>query len=135
MKNVEITFFEDLVVEGQVCPPADAAFPNGEKEYFRVLNSSSQIADNFDSHRKKFPNKVFGDECVARSLSLSDSVDGLINGFFKLPANKKKARKLGLIVLLPKDGLIKQTGNDFHYSWWRSNQFDFSNVTVKEIEV
>lgn len=133
MSTSKIEYFENLVIEGQVCPPDDAFPPDGKKEYLRVVKNNPITSESFISHRVKFPEKEFDDECEARSVSLSDSIDGLINGYFKIQANKKKARYIGVIVLAPKDGVIKQTGSRSHYSWWRSQAFSLDSVNVREI--
>ena len=135
MAESSVKYFESLEIEGQVCPPEDAVQPDGKKEYYRVLKSNPPTSDCFISHRIKFPEREFDDECEARSVSLSDSLDGLINGYFRMQANKKKARNIGAIVLTPNDGVIKQTGFKTHYSWWRSTDFELASVTVKTIEV
>lgn len=131
----EITYFEDLVIEGQVCPHADAVIPDGKTEYYRVLKSNPATSECFISHRLKFPEREFDDECEARSVSLSNSLEGLINGYFRIQANKKKQKHIGAIVLTAKDGLIKQTGFKSHYSWWRSTDFDIATVKVQQIEI
>jgi len=133
MSTSEFEYFENLEIEGQVCPPDDAFPPDGKKEYLRVLKNNPPASECFISHRVKSPEKKFGDECEARSVSLSDSLEGLINGYFKIQANKKKARYIGVIVLTPKDGVIKQTGPVTHYSWWRSQAFSLDSVNVQEI--
>lgn len=135
MNNKEQVYFEDLAIEGQVCPHDDAVVPDGVKTYYRVLKNNPATSECFISHRVKFPEKEFDDECEARSVSLSDSLEGLINGYFKVQANKKKARNIGVLTLLPTDGVVKQTGHKSHHSWWRSQTFDHTTVTVQLIEV
>lgn len=132
-----MVYFEDLHVEGQSCPPPDVSVPNGEKEYFRALNGNPPTPECFISHRLKFPTKSFSDECEARSLSLSDTIDGLINGYYKIPAIRRrhKVAIIGSIFLKDTDGHVKQTGAKSHHSWWRSQAFDTATVTIQEIQL
>ena len=82
MAEASITYFEDLKIVGQICPPPDAIYPDGKKEYYRVVKSNPANSECFISHRAKFPEMVFDDECVARAISLSDSIGSIIDDMF-----------------------------------------------------
>lgn len=134
MAEIAIEYFEDLNISGQICPPEDIFLCDGKTEYYRVVKTDPATSDCFISHRLKFPTGVFNcDECEVRSISLSNSIEGLINGFFKTPAHKKKEKLIGVVILCEMDGAIKQTGADHHHSWWRSKTFKPENVTVARI--
>lgn len=128
-----MTFFEDLS-EVDTCPPNDAIIPNGVDEFFRVVKNEPASSDCFVSNKKKNPHKEFADECIARAVSLSDSLEGLLNAYFKTPAHKKKTRLIGVLALNAKDGRIKQTFAAGHYSWWRSSVFEPGSVNIKKVE-
>lgn len=130
MGNIE--FFEDLTTTGNTCPPDDAFSPNGEQEYFRVIKKNKPIAESFVP--KKFKEEDAVDPCIAKALSVSDSLQSLINGYFKIPANKKREVLVGTLKLVNNDGLIKQTFAKGHHSWWRSTVFDTSTVAIQTIE-
>ena len=111
-------FFEELPDQ---CPPAKAIEPNGA--YFRLIQETP-IEEDFHSHKLlgKWP-KSFANasECEASSLSLMDSFEEA-HRLTKLPNNKGK--KILRIDLVPKDGLLMQTGRNLsHHSWWRSGAF------------
>ena len=74
------------------------------------------------------------DACIAKSVSLSDSLEGLINAYFRIPAYKKKQRIIGVLTLTPNDGMLKQTFAEGHRSWWRSCSFEPESVTIKTVE-
>lgn len=133
MSNQNITYFEDLVIEGCTCPPEDAFLPNGETELYRIVKYNTAMSDCFISHRKKHPTKSYSDECIARAVSTFDSIEGLLNAFLKTPAGKKKERLIGKVVLQEKDSMIKKTFSKGHYSWWRSQSFDVSTVTLQKV--
>ena len=133
MTRQDINYYEDLGIEGQVCPPQDAVFGDGETTYFRVVKTNPVVETCFHSHRRKFPEKPYPDECDARSLSVAKSLEGL-SGYFRSPAFKKKIALIGVVTLSPMDGRVKQTGASYHYSWWRSAAFDLSTVRVQEID-
>lgn len=136
MAQTSINFFEDLAAVGITCPHTDAFVPGGEKIYFRVLKNSTVSSDNFlpTIIREGRPLPPGYDNCIGKSVSIYDDLDGMINGFFKLPSNRGKRKTIGLLKLALHDGMLKQTfDNKNHYSWWRSTAFDISTVTTKEI--
>ncbi len=133
MANSSIEYFEDLAIAGMICPPEDAVPPDGTKEYYRVVKHNPATSECFISYRAKYPAEIFHDECEAHAISLSDNLQGLINGYFKTPAHKKKKRLIGHLILQFKDGVLKQTGAVSHYSWWRSRAFIPECVPVRSV--
>lgn len=133
MSEIIIEYFEDLNISGQICPPEDIFFSDGQTEYYRVVKTDPAEPGCFISHRLKFPTKVFNDECEARSLSISNSIEGLLNSYYRTPAHKNKEKLIGVVILCEQDGAIKQTGADHHHSWWRSKTFKLESVTVTRI--
>jgi len=121
-----IEWFENLPEQ---CPPKDAFVPNGITVY-RFAFSEESSENDFISQRMLFPNKEFVgvDECTARSLSVLNDLDACKNKL-KLPRNRKRFKSILEVNLRDGDGLIKQTFKDInHYSWWRSNSFNFANA-------
>ena len=49
----------------------------------------------------------------------------------KLP--KFRSANVVEITLQPKDGVIKKTFSDSHYSWWRSTDFEVSQAKTIEL--
>lgn len=130
----DIIYFEDLAIEGNICPPEDAFLPDGTKGYYRVVKHNPASSDCLTSHRKKHPSRTYKDECISRAVSTFDTVEGLLNAFIRTPAAKKKERLIGKLTLQEKDGKLKQTFSEGHYSWWRSVAFDISSVTIQKVE-
>jgi hypothetical protein len=133
MDSMNIEYFEDLVVTGITCPPTDAFSPNGELEYYRVLKNNPPVSDNFLPTILK-EGKPKPDACISKAVSIYDNLQGLINGYFRTPAGKKKKSLIGELKLKPEDGMLKQTFAAGHHSWWRSKEFDPASVTVREVE-
>lgn len=127
-------FFEDLEIAGCICPPEDSVCPDGNMKYFRVVKSNPPSSECFLSYRKKYPNRNFQNECIARAVSLSDTFEGLLNSYYRTPAHKKKTRLIGILLLSSNDGMIKQTYAQGHYSWWRSVSFDPKSVKIQKVE-
>lgn len=132
-------YFEDLNV-GCTCPHADAFVPKGEKTYYRIIKAEAANSACFlpTPIREGRPLPDGFDDCIGKSVSIYDDLDGMINGFFKIQAGKKKSRsiKIGELRLQEKDGVLKQTfDNKNHHSWWRSQHFDPTQVIVREIEI
>ena len=137
MASINTTYFEDLAATGITCPHEDAFVPNGVKTYFRVLKSSEVNSECFlpttIKTDKPLPDEF--DDCIGKSVSIYDSLDGMINGFFRLPHNRGKKKHIGILQLKSNDGVLKQTFRKSHHSWWRSQAFDIATVTIKEIEL
>lgn len=131
----QLIYFENLDELSINCPHDDAFEPDGIKEFYRVLKSDPATSNCFLptplKNGKPLP-KGF-DDCIGLSVSIYDDLQGMINGFFKLPSNKGKKRLIGILKLKETDGRIKQTfDHKNHHSWWRSNDFDITTVTIKE---
>ena len=121
-------WFEELPV---ACPPSDAAPCNGE--YFRIVSGNPATSPDFFSQSKLQPNKIFVgkdiDECIAKAVSLYNEKGDALKRL-KLP--KFKHAVIAVVELEPKDGVMKKTFRDSHYSWWRSTNFDIKQAKVEE---
>jgi hypothetical protein len=135
MADSEVTYFEDLAATGITCPHKDAFIPDGIKIYYRVLKSNEVASDSFlpTVFRSDRPLSKECDACIQKSVSIYDDLQGMINGFFKTPANKNKKKHVGVFKLEAHDGMLKQTFGSNHHSWWRSKVFDVGTVTINEI--
>ena len=129
----ELTYFEKLQETGLACHHEDAFSPNGSVVYYRILKHNPPVSDDF-LPTKIQEGKHKPDSCVQKAVSVSDSLEGLLNGYFKTPAHKKKKRIIGKLTLKPEDGKLKQTFAAGHHSWWRSQAFNPVTVSVQEVE-
>jgi hypothetical protein len=116
-------WFEELPEQ---CPPNKAFIPQGMTVY---RFSSSEVPNNNDfiSQRLLNPERFFNgvSECFARALSVYDNLEAC-NNIYKLPRHKKRFKSILEVNLCDGDGLIMKSFNDpNHYSWWRSNSFNF----------
>ena len=134
MAPYEITYFEDLNV-GCTCPHEDAFVPDGEKVYYRKLKANSATDHSFIAPPFNEALMDRADACIQKSLSVFDDLDALINAVIKIQAGKKKTKKIAILKLTSKDGLLKQTFGKNHHSWWRSQAFDVNAVTIQEVEI
>lgn len=101
--------------------------------YYRIAHGNPATSPDFFSQRRLQPNKIFSgngiDECVTRAVSLfKDKCDALKR--LKLP--KFKHSVIAAVELEPKDGVMKKTFRDSHYSWWRSMDFNVNQVKVED---
>jgi hypothetical protein len=139
MASNELQYFEDLAATGIICPHEDAFMPDGEKVYYRVLKASPVSSECFlptvIKTDKPLPDEF--DSCIGKSVSIYDDLQGMINGFYKTQAGRKKRKQIGVGVLKlnANDGMVKQTFGKNHHSWWRSKTFDLATVTIQEIEI
>ena len=117
---METEWFEILP---DLCPPEDAMVCNGA--YYRIANGNPAKSEDFFSQRILQPDKIFQgegiDECVIRAISLFSRKEEAEKRL-KLP--KFKNAKIALVTLESKDGMIKKTFGNAHYSWWRTTKFD-----------
>ena len=133
MSEIKIEFFEDLSGLEINCPHIDAFTPDGQKAYFRVIKENPATSDCFLPTPLK-DGRPKPDDCILKSVSIFDNYDGLLNGYFRTPAHKKKLRNIAVLTLTSRCGLLKQTFAASHYSWWRSMEFQPENVSVTEVE-
>ena len=77
------------------------------------------------------PDKVFKglgiDECVTRAVSLFSEMEEAEKRL-KLPKFKKA--NIALVILEPKDGVLKKTFDIAHYSWWRTKDFNVLQAKI-----
>ncbi len=121
-----IEWFENLPEQ---CPPKESKNPEGMTVYRFSHNGIPNEAD-FISQRMIQPKRIFNgiDECTARSLSVFDNIEACQNKL-KLPRIRKRFSAILEVNLEENDGLIKKTFIDpNHFSWWRSNNFNFENA-------
>lgn len=114
-----------------LCPPSDAVPCGGT--FYRIAKVNPATDGDFFSQRKLQPNKTFTglgvDECIARSISLFSEKNDATRRL-KLP--KFRSANIAIVTLQPKDGVMKKTFSDSHYSWWRSVDFEVSQAKIVE---
>ena len=107
----------------EACPPEDAKPVSGR--FYRIAKGNPADSGDFFSQRKLQPGKVFVgkgiDECIVRSISLFSE---LSDAQKKLFIPKFKHAHIVMVDLEPKDGVVKKTFADSHFSWWRTVDFD-----------
>ena len=108
------------------CPPSDANKPDGKTAYFRICDSFPAKDLDFMSHRHRSPNHIFKvGKCREKSVSLYTSLE-ICRSYLNTAAYPNKV--VVSIVLAPECGLIKQTSQPTHYSWWRKHGFKPAEV-------
>ena len=98
------------------CPPSNHQHPQLAASW-RLLKINSAQESDFDSHRKRFPNKPFDDECAARSVSLVTTLEAC-RMMRKSPKPNMKAFKYAVCVVNDKTyGVFDKDGHT-HVSLW-----------------
>jgi len=112
------------------CPPDNAIVPDGSI-FYRLCKSDPPTEIDFNSKRALHPTQLFKNvsECQARSLSVWNDLGECLN-IVKLPCHRKKQPIVMQLALKSGDGLILQTFNPNHFSWWRTQSFDIALVAV-----
>ena len=115
------------------CPPADVLVPT-EHPFFRLAKQTDSYDENdFKSYAETDPQRNWGENLpLAVGLSLIDNeIKARKN--LKLPMFRHY-RGIIALSLIPTDGVVKQTGiHHSHYTWWRTIQFEMSNLTMLQI--
>lgn len=123
---MERKWFEDLPEQ---CPPKDARACKGI--FYRIATGNPAQSADFFSQRRLAPDRVFKgkgiDECIACAVSLFSHLEDAKKRM-KLP--KFKQAHIAAIELHPKDGWMKKTFSDSHYSWWRTTDFNVSQAEI-----
>ena len=123
----EMTFFE-VLPEG--CPPKDGVSDAVPDLLYRAVRNNPTISGDFLSKKAEKPHVNYEfDECEVRSVSLFSRLEDC-QGLAELPRFKNKGYMVASLSLRPEDGVLKQTGGETHYSWWRSILFDPSVAIV-----
>jgi hypothetical protein len=104
-------FLEPLPVS---CPPSSPRLPSTD-DLWRLLRGASVTHADFDSQRKRLPNRPYPDECTARSVSL-------VVSFQKCVAMSKSPRLRGFthavrVPYAPHNGVWDQDAPE-HVNWW-----------------
>lgn len=112
-------WFEDLPVE---CPPNAATEVVVPETFYRLAQSPIITDEDFWSHRKLWPNKVFKTtECITRAVSIHKNIEDC-QKLKMLSAHKDKV--IVSIVLSEGSGRVQQTFKPSHHSWWRKSTFN-----------
>nr|WP_321222921.1 hypothetical protein [uncultured Psychroserpens sp.] len=120
-----MNWHEDLP---EFCPPDDVFDPNGD-EYYRLCKDNPAVSSDFCSQKSENSTRKFAgiSECILSSVSIWNDKNKCL-AQKKYPTQKNK--RLGKIILNPNDGKIKNTFKPNHFSWWRSESFDFNSAIV-----
>ena len=118
-------FYEELTLN---CPPLEAKITE-EKMFYRVVRNIPPKEEDFFSHKRLYPNKLYKDICQASALSIFDNFKDC-KKITKLPSFKNGECNIGRFILNKNTGPIMKTGNNGHFSWWRTIEFKIESVEV-----
>ena len=115
------------------CPPDDVLVPS-EHPFFRLAKQADAYSeDDFLSYAEADPQRHWGEQLpLAVGLSVIGS-ETKARRNLKLPMFRQY-RGIIALVLNPIDGVVRLTGaHRSHYTWWRTRQFQMSNLTMLKI--
>lgn len=114
------------------CPPEDVAIAD-EKIFYRLtINEDRIVPEDWNNYLTLYPERTFSakEKILAAGLSLADSKEAAVKKM-KLPKIKKRGLKgIASISIIPKDGVILQTKESSHYTWWRTTMCDLSKAKI-----
>ena len=107
----------------EACPPAGADEIIAPREVFRLVRTSPPTLDDFRSQRAEKPNHTFNNvsECQVRGLSVYEKKTDC-EKLLKFPHLRN--RKLCRVRLDAGAGMIQQTFQPSHHTWWPLAAFD-----------
>ncbi|MCI6800913.1 MAG: hypothetical protein MR891_04695 [Bacteroidales bacterium] len=113
-------------------PPEEISIPN-EHVLYRLTKGEKATEEDLTTYFEKDPNKDWGNKLAeAYAVSLYDDL-GKTSKLLKL-ASLKKSKGVSRFILNPENGVVKQTGKSYHYSWWKTNKIDINRAeTVKQL--
>lgn len=108
------------------CPPDDSV--PVAREVYRLVSNDEIVRSDFASHFDRHPDKTWDDPCLARGLSVFLAYDAAV----RLRKRFKAFRtcKIAAARLESAAGLIKQTGNLDHHTWWPPDEFEPLTVFI-----
>lgn len=98
------------------CPPSDAR--QDELEVFRLVSNNPPISDDFLPTRRERPHQKFSgvELCNACGVSVFKEINDLLKKQEKY--KKLKGKKIAKGIITKNDGLVKETGEPSHMTWW-----------------
>lgn len=107
-------------------PPEDICVPH-EHVLYRLTKGESIAEEDLTTYYEKDPNKDWGDNlALAYAVSMYDDLDKT-SKLTKM-ASLRDSKGVSKFVLNPENGVVKQTGKSFHYSWWKTESVDINNA-------
>lgn len=107
-------------------PPEEISIPN-EHVFYRLTKGEKATEEDLTTYYENDPNKDWGANLAkAYAVSMYDDLDKT-NKLLKM-ASLKKSKGVSKFVLNPENGVVKQTGKSYHYSWWKTNKIDINRA-------
>lgn len=107
-------------------PPEDICVPR-EHVLYRLTKGESIAEEDLTTYYEMDPNKDWGDKlALAYAVSMYDDLDKT-SKLTKM-ASLRDSKGVSKFVLNPENGVVKQTGKSFHYSWWKTENVDINNA-------
>lgn len=107
-------------------PPEDICIPY-RHVLFRLTKGENITHEDLVTYYELDPNNDWGDKLsLACAVSMFDDLDKT-SKLTKLPS-LKNSKGVSKFVLIPENGVVKQTGHSYHYSWWKTDNVDIINA-------
>ena len=120
-------YIEDLNIPNETCPPPGAV--SGKFLVYRLVDNIPIKVEDIWSYRSLFPEKVSKvNECILRACSVFTDCKDLLRIKKSRYFNMKK---IVVIEIEEKDGVLLKTFEKSHFSWWISKEFKLT--MVKEV--
>mgnify|MGYP006961701287 FL=1 len=109
------------------CPPPDAR--RDTIDVYRLVSADPPVPSDFVPVVLEMPHRTFAPEkfCIACGLSVFQSLEGAlrVRARYKPLRNKRLARG----TIQPQDGLVLETGESSHTTWWCQSKAPHANFT------
>ena len=104
------------------CPPEDVCIAENDDFYRLIHHTDYTIKDDWLNTITEQPKRKFSPEQIifAAGISVLDNLE-VAKVKLKMPFVKNKGLNgIAKISLIPEDGVVKQTFNESHHTWWRT---------------
>lgn len=107
-------------------PPENICIPYNHV-FYRLTKGERASVGDLTTYYENDPNKDWG-EAFAKAYAVSLYNDlNKTSKLIKLPS-LRNSKGVAKFVLNPKNGVVKQTGKPYHYSWWKTNEIDIDSA-------
>lgn len=107
-------------------PPENICVPH-EHVLYRLTKGENVTEEDLTTYYELDPANDWGDNLtLACAVSMYDDLEKT-KKLTKIPS-LKNSKAVSKFVLNPENGVVKQTGKPYHYSWWKTDNTDINNA-------
>lgn len=112
-------------------PPEDICIPNNHF-FYRFTKEVNITEQDLITYYEMNSERDWGANFAESfALSLFDDINKA-SRLLSIPS-LRNSKGISKITINAQDGVVKQTSKPYHYSWWKTNQFDINTVEMEKV--